>query len=451
MISLSKIKEKYLNSHGRSRETLNNILLSGISRIANIVAHLLVVPLTINYLNPERYGIWLTLSTIIGWITFLDLGLGNGFRNRFAEAKAVGNEKLAREYLSTTYFAITSIVIVALFIIVFINNYLDWSSILNVSNSYKEELNFVFLIIIMFTCGNMIANIFASLLAADQKVGYASIIQAIGQYLALFVIYILTKTTEGSLSSLAIYYSGVPFLVMLIASIVMFSFGRYRKYRPSLTLIRPKLIKDIMNLGVQFFVIHLCMIAVFQLINIVISRELGAESVTLYNVANKYFNIIYMTAIIVITPFWSAFTDAFTMKDYQWMSKTYRKLLQGVGISFVAYLIMLFVSPVAYKLWIGSSLVVPFSVSAAMMILVFFQTYAAVNMYIINGIGAMRIQLIIYVLFGLIAWPLLVFSSRFGLTGVIIVPSLVYLTQGAFIQIQIRKIINKSASGIWLK
>ena len=49
---------------------------------------LVLVPLTINYLNPTKYGIWITLSSVIGWFSFFDIGLGNGLRNRFAEAIA---------------------------------------------------------------------------------------------------------------------------------------------------------------------------------------------------------------------------------------------------------------------------------------------------------------------------------------------------------------------------
>ena len=48
----------------------------------------MLVPLTIHYINPTRYGIWLTVSSIIGWVSFFDIGFGNGLRNKFAEALA---------------------------------------------------------------------------------------------------------------------------------------------------------------------------------------------------------------------------------------------------------------------------------------------------------------------------------------------------------------------------
>ena len=109
MYHIKYIIDRYYDSSNRSKKVLKNIALSIISKGITIICSLLVVPLTINYVNPTRYGIWLSLSSIIGWIGYFDLGLGNGFRNKYAEAKAFGNYILAKQYISTTYLTITII------------------------------------------------------------------------------------------------------------------------------------------------------------------------------------------------------------------------------------------------------------------------------------------------------------------------------------------------------
>ena len=111
------IKDKFSGSSKRSKEALKGSLLSVLAKMISVLSSLLIVPLTIDYVNPTQYGIWLTLSSIIGWVTFFDLGLGNGFRNRFAEAKAKGDLELAKRYLSTTYFAVFAIVFVVFVIL----------------------------------------------------------------------------------------------------------------------------------------------------------------------------------------------------------------------------------------------------------------------------------------------------------------------------------------------
>ena len=453
MLFTSRIKsiQEHLNKDHRSKEALVNIGLSGLSRVVTIIAHLLIVSLTIHYLDKERYGIWLTLSSIIGWITFFDLGLSNGFRNRFAESKALGNLALAKQYLSTTYFVLSAIVASVFAIAIIVNCFINWSDVLKVSSSYRDELNFVFAVVLTFTSINMIANIFISFLAAEQKIGLASVIQAVGQVLSVLSIYILSKTTTGSLSHLALFFSGIPCIVVLFISVIAFRFSRYKIYRPSYKEVNVSLIKSICNIGIQFFIINICMIFIFEIVNIVISRELGAQYVSVYNISNKYFNVVYMTVIAIISPFWSAFTDAYTKKDFQWMKKVYSKLYIGMAAILIIHILMVLVSKPLYFLWIGDSLDIPYHVTAAMAISVFVQTYGVINMYLINGIGYVRLQTIIYVLFALIAWPLFVFSCRWGIVGIIAIPTLVYLTQGLAGNIQLHKIINDKASGIWIK
>ena len=96
--------QKYITSgNERSVKAKKNIIASFLNKGVAIIISLLIVPITINYLNSEQYGIWLTLSSTVAWIAYFDIGLGHGFRNKFAEAKANGDLILARKYVSTTY------------------------------------------------------------------------------------------------------------------------------------------------------------------------------------------------------------------------------------------------------------------------------------------------------------------------------------------------------------
>lgn len=449
---LNLLKDKYNNLGERSRKSIFNIILSFGARGITIITQLLIVPLTIHYVNPTRYGIWLTLSSIIAWIGYFDLGFGNGMRNKFAEAKAKGDTELAKQYVSTTYFAIGTIV-ACLFVIVQVANvFLSWPGILKVDASYADELRRVFAILTTFFCLNMVVKLFKSLLNADQKPGVVSWIDVCGQLISLLVIYLLTKFSEGSLIKLAGYYSGIPTLTVLVVSLIAYRFTAYRQYAPALKSVRKGLIKDIMSIGIQFFIIYVCMIVVFQVINIVISRELGPESVTEYNIAYKYFSIANSVMLIILSPFWSAFTDAYHKNDFEWMRKA-KKALEGIWFcELAALVVMVILSQWFYGIWVGKDVTVGVILTIGMAFYIAVQSIGVVYMYLINGIGTIRIQLIVYVLFALIAWPLMVYSCRhFGLVGILVAPSLVYLTQAILGKIQVEKILNGKCTGIWSK
>lgn len=447
-----KIRDRIANGSERSRKALVNIIISVIMRGVSIIVSLLIVPLTIHYVNPTRYGIWLTLSSIVGWVGFLDLGLGNGFRNRFAESLAKGDSVLARQYVSTTYFAISAITVISLLLVNAANLFIDWPSVLHVDPGYKEELTKVFAIVTSFFCLNFTARLVGSMLTADQKPALNAVLNGVGDLLSLLVIFILTHVSEGSLINLALYYSGIPCLVMIIATIVTFSNTSYKQYAPTWSNVKFSLLRNIFNLGIAFFVIHICMIAIFQTINIVISRELGPDSVTQYNIAYKYFSVLNILITIILTPLWSASTEAYVQKDFQWLRSIVKKLellsllLSGIGV------IMLAASSFVYDIWIGDSVLIPFSLSLCLLIYCISNIISSIYMNIINGIGCVRLQTIIYVLFGFLSWPLMTFSCRlFGLEGVLLIPGALFFAQAFLMKIQLNKLIAQKATGIWAK
>ena len=325
----------YLSSHiasffssgsARSIAVKKNIVGSLLLKCISILISLQVVPLTIDYVNPTRYGIWLTISSIIAWLSYFDLGFAHGFRNRFAEARAKGENGLAKEYVSTTY-AVLFLLFFIVFLIAFVvNNFLDWGELLNIAPSYNKELQVVFGILACFFCLNIVASVFTTMLMADQKPALASLIQTGGQLLAFIAIYILTKTTMGSLVALAFVFSGIPCFLLILLSVVLFYTKKYKDIAPSIKSIRFSLTKNILGLGGQFFVITISALFIFQFINILISRIKGPEAVTQYNIAYKYFNVIGMVVVVVLTPFWSAFTNAYVQKDFVWMRNIVIKL-----------------------------------------------------------------------------------------------------------------------------
>ncbi len=453
VLNLKKQISSYFSSNDVRTATIKkNIVGSFLLKCVSILVSLQVVPLTIDYINPTRYGIWLTLSSIIAWLSYFDLGFAHGFRNRFAEAKALGDIKLAKEYVSTTYAVLFLLFSVIYLVSIIINQYLDWGSILNIDSSYNEELHLVFGILACFFCLNIVASIFTTMLTADQKPALASLVQTGGQVLAFISIYILTKTTSGNLTYLAFAFSGIPCFVLMIVSIIMFLSKEYRNVAPSFKSIRFVLTKKILGLGGQFFFVMISMLFIFQFLNIIISRIEGPEAVTQYNIAYKYFNVANMLIVIVLTPFWSAFTDAYVKKDYEWMQQMVRKLESVLMLFIPLLLIMLLSSNFLYRWWIGDSINIPLSISVSVACYFLFQISGTVYMYLINGTSKLRLQLLIYFFSALFAIPLITFfCKKYGISGALLFPTVVFAFQTVMSKIQINKIVSNRAKGLWNK
>ena len=88
----------------RTASVKKNILGSLVIRGVSILVSLLIVPMTLNYVSSEVYGIWLTLSSVMLWLNFFDVGFTLGLKNKLAEAIALDNWDKGRKFVSTTYF-----------------------------------------------------------------------------------------------------------------------------------------------------------------------------------------------------------------------------------------------------------------------------------------------------------------------------------------------------------
>ena len=145
-------------SDSRSIEANKHVIISFIVKGFSVFINLLLVPLILSFLNPSNYGIWLTLTSIIAWFNMLDIGFGNGLRNRLTESLAKRQYKLAREYISTAYFIIFFIFLIIWIVFTIINKHLSWQQILNTNIISESVLSNLALIVVTYFCLQMVVR-----------------------------------------------------------------------------------------------------------------------------------------------------------------------------------------------------------------------------------------------------------------------------------------------------
>ena len=189
-MSMLDIINKFFKGHQRTVKAKKNIIASLLIKGLSIIIGFLMVRITLSYLEPTKYGIWLTLASFLGWFTFFEIGLGSGLKNKLAEALATQNYKLAKIYVSTTY-AILSIVIGIVSIIFFVSNFfIDWTVILNTDKQMIFELTNVTFVVFGFFFLRFVIKLIDIVLTADQRPAIANSFGPIGNLIALILIYI---------------------------------------------------------------------------------------------------------------------------------------------------------------------------------------------------------------------------------------------------------------------
>ncbi len=440
-----------MTGDARSVKAKKNVFASALIKGADTLVYLLLVPLTLGYLNPYEYGIWLTLNSLLMWINSFDIGLGSGLRNMLAISVAEGNKEKGRCYVSTTFFMLLFLTL-AIFGLGYIAlENIDWYRILNVEAGTVTKLPEIILVSFFFFCTNFALRFIGNVFQALQLPAVNYFISFSGHLLSLVVIFALTKTIEGSLLWVAIAYSAAPPFVYLFCYPFVF-FKLYPYLSPSYKYFRIEYVKDLLSLSVLFFVIQVMGIVLFSLSNVVISNLFGPDQVTPYNIAYRYFSILPMFFNLLLAPLWSAATDAYAKGELQWIKSSLRKLNKTILLAVIAILIMILFSDVFYRLWIGDGVAIPLSMTLYMgiymIILIWSLSYSA----ILNGIGILRLQTINIIVVAILFYPICTcFCKLYGTTGMVIAMCCLNMPGAILNTIQLIKVLNKNATGIWTK
>ena len=437
--------------YNRNKMLRNNILFSGILKAISLCTSFYIVPLTLNYLDKESYGIWMTISSMAFWIFTFDIGLGNGMRNYLTTAISSNDSKAASTYISSTFVLLTLLALVMGIIATPLILFLDFNKILNTTALNNNYLQIAFVIALILTLLNFVVKNIGFIYVAMQKYAINDLMTVGGSVAALIIIFILTKTTEGNLYYVVSTFMAMPVIIFILGAIPIFV--RHPELRPSIKNVDIPFSKGIISKGIGFFFIQItsCLV-IFGGSNLFISHFQGPEAVTTYNIAYKLFNLLIIGYTIIIAPMWNAYTDAYVKGDWAWIRKTFNKALLIWGLTVLAGIIILFICNPFYAIWVGPSLTVPISVSVAVFLFVTFFNLNNCVTYLLNGLNTIKVQICTSVI-GTTMYLIVIsiYGHRWGIEGIVLSMAIIYAGMSLIHLFQCKLIIHQTATGIWKK
>lgn len=403
-------------SHNYLRQVKGSVLFKGLA----VACSLFSIPLMIHYLGQVQFGVWSTLLSVMAWITFFDLGLGNGLRNKLAESLAKDQTDKARNYISSAY-SLIGLISLALFLLLALAAFIvPWQKVFNTQLLSAEKLSYAVLITGFFIAFNFWLSLINSVLNALQRTSVVVFGQFLCSALSLILVYALTKMTDASLLYLATVYG-----ISMVGANVLLSGWFYKGNRsliPSLSLdfshVRP-----LLSLGMQFFVIQIAVLVIFTTDKILITQFFGPEYVTQYDVAFKLFSIVTLIHGLITAPLWSSYTDAYHRGDFIWIKGILWKQLLIFGLIILAVMFFVLIARPVIAIWIGSDLVVSMPLVVSMGLFILISTWNNIYASFLNGIGKIQFQLYSAVLAMIINIPLAIYLTQYlglGIEGVVL-------------------------------
>lgn len=434
-----------LVSKERTRNYLRQIKGAAMYKVVAVAATFIAIPLMIGYLGQEQFGVWSTLLTVMSWIVFFDLGVGNGLRNKVAETLAKNEKHEASNYIASGYTLIGLIALAAWTLVTAGAFFVPWQIVFNTQSILESTLRETIQIAAFFIVLNFWIGLITALLGAIQKTSLVALGQLISNVLVLAFVFALAKTTSASISYLALVY-GLS-LVLANVSLTLWFYRTYPELRP-----RPYLDKEhvrpLLSVGLQFFTIQLAVLVIFTTDKMLITQLFGPEYVTQYEVVFKLFSVITFAHGMIAMPLWSAYTDAFHRGDLVWIKNMLRKqLVLFVGILLAAFLLAVSAESII-KLWIGPDLKVSSDLIIALAFFVAVSTWNNIFAMIVNGIGKIKLQLYTAVIAMVVNIPLsiiLVKQYGLGLSGIVAGTILSLSLAAVALPIQVFGIIGQRA------
>jgi O-antigen/teichoic acid export membrane protein len=430
-LRLSQVLTPEARAEERMRRVTLSVLTLGIARFVGLVAALITVPLTVHYLGVERYGMWITISSVASFLTFADLGMGNGLLNAIAGAHARDDVRLAREYVSSAFFMLCAMAVLVCFAFMTLYPWVSWPQLFNVSSPQaKAEAGPALLVLV----GCFVANVPLGIIQKIQQ-GYQdgfinSLWVALGNIVSLVAV-LAAVHLHASLPWLLLTVTGAPIAGVLLNGVFLFGFQR-PWLRPRWADFRLKSAKEILSAGLLFLAMQAGVAVSFSSDNIVAAQMIGPAAVTTLSVPGRLFSVVPAIMAMIFSALWPAYGESLTRGEVSWVKHTLRSSLGlALMISGSISLVLTVFSQAIIHVWVGSSVVPGFPLLVGLGVwTVLFSVGSALAM-VLNAANAIRFQAVCWLFIatlGLVAK--ISMSHSLGVAGIVWANNLVYTLLG---------------------
>lgn len=410
----------------RASERNRRVLLSSGAGLAlrgsSFIVVLVTVPLTLHYLGPVRFGLWMTLASIMTLLSATDLGIGNGVLNSVSRAFGRGDREAARQYVSSGFTVLGGIALVLIAALAAIYPAVPWARFYNVESypvaaSEAGPATAAFLVCFFVS---LPIGLVGQVRSAYQEGFVQSLFAGAGNALSLVLVIGAVLAGLG-LPGLVLAMSLGPLLSAIVNALVLFRWQR-PWLAPSPWAVTAPAVRSVLGIGLAFLVLQIAYAVAFSSDRFVAAIVVGPVSVAEYSVVYRLFSIPAGLASIAMLPLWPAYAEATSRRDTEWSRQALRRSLMLAAVATVPLAFALCLAgPFLILAWTSGTLnPSPLLYASLGAFTVVFATASAYAM-LLNGAQALRFQIVTMTAMAALNIGLSVFlASRIGVSGVAI-------------------------------
>lgn len=407
---------------GRSAERHRRALLSSLAaaaaKVISVGATLVSVPLTLHYLGQERYGMWLTMSSLIAMLSFADLGMGNGLLNAVAQAHGRDDRAAIRGLVSSAYAALALVAFAISVIATAFYPFVPWPKLFNVQSDLAMNEAGPAMAAFLACFALSIPFGVVQRVQTGLQQGFQSGLWQCGASLLSLAALLVAIHMDAGLPVLVMALLAAPIAVNAANAAFFFGVGA-RDLFPASRYVTSRDMSGIGRAGAMFLVLQIVIAVAYSSDNLVITQILGSAKVAEFAVPAQMFGLIGTVMNTALSPLWPAYGEAIARGDRDWVRKTlYRSTILSVCLASFLSTALVFAGPWLLKLWVGKEINPPFLLILGLGAWKVIEAGGNAIAMFLNGANIMGLQIGMISTMGCAAVILkLIFVGRFGVSG----------------------------------
>jgi O-antigen/teichoic acid export membrane protein len=346
--------KKITKNDTRIAKIIVNSVGSVASKGVNLLINIVSVPLLLNYLGQERYGMFAMVTSLLGFMTFSDLGLGLGLQNRIPEYKQNTDKTLIQKAISTTFFTLVGVALVLATLLFCGNFFIDWANFYNVHSpiAIAEASAVSWAFFSCFLIGLPFNTIF-SVLNGNQEGYISELWRSLGNIICIVLLIFAVRSQLSTAYLTAIMYGSIATVTILG---FFYIFGNTRpEWRPKLSLWRKDIVHILFKDGSIYFILQVFAIGLTTVDGFLIAQHLGSETVTNFMIGLRLITILSLPLTLINGQILPALNDAIAKNEHQWIKKILRKTLwSNTAYILIVGLFLSLLGNTVIKLWVGN-------------------------------------------------------------------------------------------------
>lgn len=328
---------------------------SSLAKLVSIGVQIIAIPIAVSALGAERYGVFISLTSVLGWISLVDLGVGLGLILGLSRASGPTAEMQRSALVNMGFLMMLALALLVATLWFAVASIWTVDQIFGASyHAYSIELSAAATWMVILVVLQLVLSPVESIRAGYQEQHVSNLLQVVGGFgsgIALIVVTNWGASIGGMVT--ALYAPNVVCKLLNSALLI-----RSRPHLlPATRAPELRLMRTLLAAGGAFTLVQLGSLLEQYGMLYLVGRMAGPTEVAEFGVMVKLVSLLAGGALMVTQSLWPAYADAIARREWEWVRKAYQMTFYGCLAAGCASVCVGIVGPDIVSAWTGGKIV----------------------------------------------------------------------------------------------